>query len=256
MSEFYKMDYELWDNRTFDLTLEEEAAYLRLCHAMYRLKRPVAGTDKFLCSIWRCHENKARPLLRKLIEKGKIERDERGYLTNSKVRQELDARETLRTHRVHAGHTGGTRSAAAKKNANEINKEFQANSTRGEERREEDISIPSPNGDGRQGADPAKLKLVPKPAPETQATSPPEDPRKVYFDLGKEILGKSAGGMLAKLLHAKADNIDLATGALMTVKGRSAGDRDAAKSYVQGMLNRMDKDATEKHDPFTRSLFT
>jgi hypothetical protein len=100
------------------------------------------------------------------------------------------------------------------------------------------------------------LKLVPKPAPETQATSPPEDPRKVYFDLGKEILGKSAGGMLAKLLHAKADNIDLATGALMTVKGRSAGDRDAAKSYVQGMLNRMDKDATEKHDPFTRSLFT
>ncbi len=35
-TEFYKMEYEAWDEGTDDLTLEQEGAYLRLCHQMYR----------------------------------------------------------------------------------------------------------------------------------------------------------------------------------------------------------------------------
>lgn len=107
--EFYKMDYEAWDEGTDELTLEQEAAYLRLCHQLYRRKAAVPASPATLARIWRCHPNKARKLLADLVACGKIAERE-GHLTNTRVTRELDARETMRTQRADAGHTGGTRS--------------------------------------------------------------------------------------------------------------------------------------------------
>lgn len=106
--EFYKMDYEAWDEGTDELTLEQEAAYLRLCHQLYRRKAAVPANPATLARIWRCHPNKARKLLADLVSCGKIAERE-GHLTNTRVTRELDARETVRTQRADAGHTGGTR---------------------------------------------------------------------------------------------------------------------------------------------------
>lgn len=74
--EFYKMDYEAWDEGTDELTLEQEAAYLRLCHQLYRRKASIPSTPAPLGRIWRCHPNKAKKLLADLVAAGKVvERD-------------------------------------------------------------------------------------------------------------------------------------------------------------------------------------
>jgi uncharacterized protein YdaU (DUF1376 family) len=106
--EFYKMDYEAWDEGTDGLSLEQEAAYLRLCHQLYRRKASIPNAPATLARIWRCHPNKARKLLADLVAAGKVvEKD--GHLTNTRVTRELDDRETRRTQKADAGHTGGTR---------------------------------------------------------------------------------------------------------------------------------------------------
>ncbi len=120
--EFYAMDFDAWDEGTVDLSLEEEAAYLRICHQIYRRHGPIPNSDKLLCSLWRCHQNKARPMLQRLISKGKIQLTEGGHLTNGRATRELDTRETLRRHRVDAGHTGGIHSGHVRRKSLE-NKE-------------------------------------------------------------------------------------------------------------------------------------
>lgn len=108
--EFYRMDFDAWDEGTDDLTLEQEAAYLRLCHQMYRRRGPIPKRLPALARMWRCHPNKARKLLADLIDSGKIEETPEGHLTNTRVRQEIDHRETMRTQRAHAAETAGRRS--------------------------------------------------------------------------------------------------------------------------------------------------
>jgi uncharacterized protein YdaU (DUF1376 family) len=142
--EFYKMEFDAWDEGTVELTLDEEAAYLRLCHQMYRRRGPIPNSDRLLCSLWRCHQNKARPLLQRLIAKGKIRITEDGALTNQRVGRELDDRETLRTHRAHAGHTGGIRSGHARRKPLETKGVDEAKRSRGEEIREEKKEPPNP----------------------------------------------------------------------------------------------------------------
>ena len=89
MGEFYKMEYDAWDEGTVDLSLEEEAAYLRLCHQIYRRKGPVLNSAKLLCSIWRCHANRARRLLTALLQSGKISFTEDHKLTNERASVEI-----------------------------------------------------------------------------------------------------------------------------------------------------------------------
>ncbi|WP_336488757.1 DUF1376 domain-containing protein [Methylobacterium nigriterrae] len=139
--EFYKMDYEAWDTGTVDLPLELEAAYLRLCHQMYRTGHPVPNSIKLLQGLFRCGHIKAAALLRRLIEAGKIQVNEQGQLTNSRVSRELLARESLSSKRRVAGALGGTNSGVS--GAKPLkNKEVDAAIalrllTRGEEKREE-----------------------------------------------------------------------------------------------------------------------
>ena len=108
--EFYRMDFDAWDEGTDDLSLEQEAAYLRLCHQMYRRRGSIPKRIPALARMWRCHPNKARKLLADLVDLGKIEETPEGHLTNTRVTQEIDHRETLRTQRADAGQTGGRRS--------------------------------------------------------------------------------------------------------------------------------------------------
>ncbi|MCJ2009787.1 DUF1376 domain-containing protein [Methylobacterium sp. J-092] len=118
--EFYKMDYEAWDEGTDELSLEQEAAYLRLCHQLYRRKASIPSAPATLGRIWRCHPNKARKLLGDLIAAGKIvEKD--GLLSNTRVTRELDDRETRRTQQADAGHIGGTRSQENRRKPLKIN---------------------------------------------------------------------------------------------------------------------------------------
>ena len=52
MSEFYKMDPAAWDFGTAELSLEEEAAYLRIVNAIHKHKGPVPNNDRVLAGYY------------------------------------------------------------------------------------------------------------------------------------------------------------------------------------------------------------
>lgn len=149
--EFYKMEYESWDEGTDSLTLEQEAAYLRLCHQMYRRKGGIPNGPATLARIWRCHPNKARKLLADLVAAGKVQ-DCDGVLTNTRVTRELDDRETRSRQRADAGHTGGTRTQENRRNPLKTNEADEAPAStpdkqnQADKRREEKKPPKAPEG--------------------------------------------------------------------------------------------------------------
>lgn len=154
--EFYKMEYEAWDEGTDTLTLEQEGAYLRFCHQMYRRKSPVVDDKMVLARLWKCHPNKSSKLRDDLIAAGKIVPTGDGHLTNTRVTQELDTRKTQSTHRSDAGRTGGIRSGEIRRNALKNNDASEAlassktNQRREEEKREDISSETSSLRDARE----------------------------------------------------------------------------------------------------------
>lgn len=152
-TEYYRMEYEAWDEGTDGLSLEQEGAYLRLCHQMYRRRGPVANQPNTLSRIWRCHPNKARSLVADLIAQGKVALTPEGHLTNTRVTQELHARETQRTQKVDAGRVGGEHSGQSRAKQLKLHdpteapasvetKQNEATKRREEEQSREEIKIP------------------------------------------------------------------------------------------------------------------
>lgn len=125
--EFYKMDFRAWNVGTVDLTLEQEGAYLRLCHAMYDVGGPVPNSVRFLQSIFRCGNTKAVTLVNGLIAAGKIGVTSDGRLINHRVTEELAAREKVSAVRRIAGERGGS---ATRANAERVPSDPRANPER------------------------------------------------------------------------------------------------------------------------------
>lgn len=69
---FYKMDPAAWDFGTADLSLEEEAAYLRIVNAIHKHEGPVPDNDRVLAGLFRASPRKARALVKALVEAGKL----------------------------------------------------------------------------------------------------------------------------------------------------------------------------------------
>lgn len=145
--EFYKMDFRAWNLGTVELTLEQEAAYLRLCHSMYDAGGPVPNSTRFLMSIFRCGNAKAVALVNQLVEAGKIAITSDGQLFNHRVSEELANRERVSSARRVAGERGGSASgvARAKPLENKETPEAIASTqrTREEKRREDTPKAPT-----------------------------------------------------------------------------------------------------------------
>lgn len=93
MARFYKMDPILWDHATVDLSLEEEAAYLRVCNAIYKAEKGCPLNDRVLAGMFRTSTRKARALVGALLEKGKLfTRD--GQLWNERADFEINSMRT------------------------------------------------------------------------------------------------------------------------------------------------------------------
>src|SRR5262245_35564916 len=90
--EFYKMPFNAWDQETHDLSLDEEAALLRVWNAIHRHHEPVPKSLRHLSSLWRCHLNKARFLLDRLLNSGLIVETPDGKLANPRAMVLLDDR--------------------------------------------------------------------------------------------------------------------------------------------------------------------
>ncbi len=138
MAEYYKFEIANWNEGTADLTLEQEAAYLRVINAIRLADQPITFNKFALCGLWRCNERKANRLLSELVAAGKL-RIEDGKIINDKAVEDASNLRRLRADRASAGSRGGIESGKARAKALENKEAGEASaSTREEKRREED----------------------------------------------------------------------------------------------------------------------
>lgn len=137
MSNFYKMDPAAWDFGTADLSLEEEAAYLRIVNAIHKHDGPVPNNDRVVAGLFRTSTRKARTLVDALVAAKKITIED-GHIWNDRARSDLVQRGFVTISRSEAGAKGGRTRAINAAKALENKEPPQANaSSRIEENREE-----------------------------------------------------------------------------------------------------------------------
>jgi hypothetical protein len=137
MAEFYKFHIGDWNVGTDDLTLEQEAALLRVVNATRLYDQPIKHNLFVLAGLWRCNERKAKRLLEELVAAGKVT-VEGGEIVNRRAVDDASTLRRLRVDRASAGSRGGVESAKSRAKARENNDTSQTSaSTREEKRREE-----------------------------------------------------------------------------------------------------------------------
>lgn len=144
MTDWYKMNPVDWNDGTDDLTLEQEAAYLRLCHAIYITERPIRDNGFVIAGLLRCNDRKAKRLIAELEAAGKIT-VENGFISNRRAAEEVSNRNRTRVERKSAGSRGGVESGKARANAlknNDTGQAIASTSNEPEEIREEESREP------------------------------------------------------------------------------------------------------------------
>lgn len=139
MPDFYKMDPALWDVRTSNLTLEQEAAYLRIVNAIHKHKSPVPDNDRVLAGMFRVSTRKARALVNALIDAGKITASG-GYLSNDRAVSDLVHRGFVAVSMAENGAKGGRTRAEMAAKSLENNNQGQATASYREEKRREEYT--------------------------------------------------------------------------------------------------------------------
>lgn len=169
MTDFYKMDPAAWDFGTASLTLEQEAAYLRIVNAIHKHKSALPDNDRILAGLFRTSTRKARALLNDLIDAKKV-RIEDGLIINDRAISDLVHRGFVSISRAESGAKGGrNRAANAAKSLKDNDTDQAIASSREEKSREDTLDDKSSN-----------------------AADAPIDPVKVMFDGGVSLL-TSAG---------------------------------------------------------------
>lgn len=144
-ADFYKMDPAAWDFGTANLSLEEEAAYLRIVNAMHKHKSPVPENDRVLSGLFRCSTRKARALVKALVDAGKIEIQD-GQITNKRAVSDLVHRGFVSISRSESGAKGGRTRAENAAKALKDKEATQANASSREEKsrvEKEDTNVSS-----------------------------------------------------------------------------------------------------------------
>lgn len=137
MAEFYKFEITNWNEGTANLSLEMEAAYLRVINAIRLADQPITFNPFVLCGLWRCNDRKAKRILAELIDAGKIYVED-GRLVNQKAADDASALNRLRADRASAGRRGGIESGKTRAKPFENHNTGEATaSTREEKRRVE-----------------------------------------------------------------------------------------------------------------------
>lgn len=137
MADFYKMDPSDWDNGTAFLSLEEEAAYLRIVNSMHKHKAPVPYCDRVLAGMFRVSVRKARALLMALVNAGKVTIED-GYISNLRAASDLVQRGFVSVSMSESGAKGGRVRAENSAKSLESKDMCQAIASHREEKRREE----------------------------------------------------------------------------------------------------------------------
>jgi len=157
MTDWYKMNPVDWNDGTDDLSLEQEAAYLRICHAIYITERPIRENWFVIAGLLRCSDRKARRLVSELVEAGKLVIID-GHISNRRAMDEVSTRRGLSVDRASAGRRGGVESAKSRAKALKTQERPQAiasQANEAEEIREEEKREPPNPLRQKQFANPA-----------------------------------------------------------------------------------------------------
>ncbi|NBT33292.1 MAG: DUF1376 domain-containing protein [Rhodobacteraceae bacterium] len=150
MSNFYKLDPAKWDNGTANLSLEEEAAYLRIVNAIHKHDGGVPDNDRVIAGMFRCSTRKARALVNALVAAGKLT-IEGGEIWNDRARSDLVHRGFVSNSMAENGAKGGrTRAENASKALKEKEPDQATASSRIEENR---IEYSEANASAENGQD-------------------------------------------------------------------------------------------------------
>ncbi|RWR09788.1 DUF1376 domain-containing protein [Paenirhodobacter populi] len=145
MSEFYKFEIANWNEGTANLTLEQEAAYLRIVNAIRLSDQPITFNMFVLCGLWRCNERKAKRILQELVDAGKVHIED-GKIVNEKAVEAASNLRRLRAERASAGSRGGVESGKARSKCLENKDTSEAIASTREEKKREDITPHPPKG--------------------------------------------------------------------------------------------------------------
>ncbi len=155
MAEFFKLEIANWNVGTDDLTLEQEAAYLRIVGMIRLYEQPLKHNLRVLSGLWRCNERKAKRLLSELVLAGKLSVNS-GLIVNEKAVEDASNLRQSRVDKQSAGRAGGIESGKSRRNALKDNDVSEAPALT----REEKTRLDENRGEGRISED------IPPPPPE------------------------------------------------------------------------------------------
>lgn len=151
---------------------------------------------------------KAKPIIEKFFGLGWVHQRVLDDLAEAKVSYEKLAS---------AGSKGGKARAENKRRLSEATSEASSDAT-------SSLKQPLTFNQSKKDAAPAALTVVPE--------ITPAELERAYFDRGKQLLGKSCGGMLVNLLKAKGGNVALARAAL-----EQASTKSDAREYIGRIIS-------------------
>lgn len=144
MTNWYKMNPVDWNDGTTDLSLEQEAAYLRICHAIYMTERAIPENWFVIAGLLRCSDRKAKRLVSELVDAGKLVIED-GHISNRRAMDEVSTRRGVSVDRSSAGRRGGVESGKTRAKTlktNEASEAIASGSNEPEEIREEEKREP------------------------------------------------------------------------------------------------------------------
>lgn len=112
MADYFKLNIGDWNVGTDSLSLEQEAAYLRVVSAIMLYEQAIPNNLRTLAGLWRCNERKAKRLLAELVEAGKLV-VEGGKIHNPRALREAAEIRAARSAKRAAGRKGGSSRAEA-----------------------------------------------------------------------------------------------------------------------------------------------
>lgn len=159
----------------------------------------------------------AAPVLQRLFKQG---------WKHPRIDAELALTDEKIEKKSQAGQKGGRASALARKRAKEasLQAELKQSSTDASSKRSTDGAAKS------NTTTTTTTKEDSVPSERTPAASP--DPEKELFERGKQVLGKSSGGLIVKLLRAKNNSIPLARSAI-----EQASTKQNPAEYIARAIN-------------------
>lgn len=182
MGPWYKFELSKWNIGTDDLTLEQEAAYLRVVNSIHLHKEAMKDNTRVLAGMWRCNERKAKRIRQELIDAEKLVSVD-GLLFNPRALREAKAFKGYTEKQAEHGRKGG-KAKAKNKDQGELDIEDQ----------------PAPEEKPEPAPEPA-----PKPEPEEAEELEPRE--RVLVAMGHDPSGVTANG---KVIGGQGDMMQYA----------------------------------------------